>query len=136
MKSQPKTGNNAKKALAIGGGVALAAALIAGAYFLYGKDGAKNRKKVRGWALKMKGEILEKMEKVPEISEEMYSKVIDEASSRYKALKNVDPDELKTIVKELKGHWSSIKKQIPPKAKAVKKAVTKVVKRKPAAKKK
>ena len=124
--AKPESGN-AERALAIGGGVALAAALILGAYFLYGKDGAKNRKKVRGWALKMKGEILEKMEQIPEISEEIYSKLIDEASSRYEALKNVDPEELKEMVKELKGHWDSIQEQMAPKAKALKNKVVKKV---------
>ena len=45
----------------VGAGVGLAA-VAAGAHFLYGKDGATNRKKVRGWALKAKGEMLEKLE--------------------------------------------------------------------------
>ena len=33
----------------VGAGLAAVAAFAAAGYFLYGKDGAKNRKKVRGW---------------------------------------------------------------------------------------
>ena len=111
------------KAVAVGGGLALAAALIAGAYFLYGKDGAKNRKKVRSWMLKMKGEVLEQIENAPEISEALYGKLIEEVASRYKALKNVDPKELQDTIRELKGHWAKIKKQMTTKAKTAKKVV-------------
>ena len=112
-------------AMKVGAGVAIAAAAIAGAYLLYGKDGAKNRKKVRSWGLKMKAEILEKMEQMPELSEAVYTKTIDEVSKHYKALKNIDPKELQQMVSEMKGHWASIKKQITPKAKKVVKKATK-----------
>lgn len=40
-------------------GATIAAAGVA-AYMLFGPDGKKNRKVVRGWAVKMKGEIIEK----------------------------------------------------------------------------
>ena len=42
-------------AVAVGAGLAALAAFAAAGYFLYGKDGAKNRKKVRGWMLKANG---------------------------------------------------------------------------------
>lgn len=135
MKKQVKVKSNTGKALAVGSGLVLAAAIIAGAYFLYGKNGAKNRKKVRGWMLKMKGEILEQMERLPEVSEALYTRVIEEVANRYKALNHVDSKELADIVKELKGHWASIKKQLTKKTKAVKKNITKKVKRKSAPKK-
>ena len=35
-------------------GIGLAALAAAGAYFLYGKNGKKNRKKISGWMLKAK----------------------------------------------------------------------------------
>ena len=41
----------------IGFGLTAAAVTAAGAFFLYGsKEAAKNRKKVKGWMLKAKGE--------------------------------------------------------------------------------
>jgi|SRR5680860_1175920 len=116
-----------KKSTSLEVGVGLAAiavATVAGGYFLYGKKGAtNNRKKVKGWMLKAKGEVLEKMEKSKEITEETYREVIDKVSQKYQNLKDIDQTELQQMVKELKGHWKSIKNQLmpAPKKKAVKK---------------
>ena len=100
--------------VAVGLGVAALAAFAAAGYFLYGKDGAKNRKKVRGWMLKAKGEVLEGVEKLKDVSEEQYSMIIDKVGAKYKAIKSIDPAEVDTMVKELRGHWKNIKKSISP----------------------
>ncbi len=115
----------------VGAGIALAAAAVAGAYFLYGQNGAKNRKKVRGWALRMKGEILEGIENTAELTQAAYGRLVEEVAERYKSLDNVDPKELQVMIKEIKGHWASIHKQLTSK-KAVSKtkaAAKKVVKK-------
>lgn len=101
--------SNAGKAIGIGAGIAAAAAL--GAYFLYGEGGAKNRKKVKGWALKAKGEILERLEQLQDVSEDAYQKIVEQATARYKDAKNVDPKELKAIIAEARRHWVSMKKK-------------------------
>ena len=111
--------------VAIGAGVATLAAFAAAGYFLYGsKDGAKNRKKVRGWMLKAKGEVLEGVEKMKDVSEEQYNSIIHKVGAKYKALKSIDPREVDAMMKELHGHWKNIKKSISgsPKKKATKKA--------------
>lgn len=109
--------------VAIGAGVAALAAFAAAGYFLYGKDGAKNRKKVKGWMLKAKGEVLEGVEKMKDVSEEQYAMIVDKVGAKYKAVKNIDPAEVEAMVKELHGHWKNIKKSISPtpKKKVVKK---------------
>lgn len=107
-----KTTNGVK--VAVGAGVAALAALAAAGYFLYGKDGAKNRKKVRGWMLKAKGEVLEGVEKMKDVSEEQYALIVDKVGAKYKAIKNIDPAEVETMIKELQGHWKNIKKSISP----------------------
>lgn len=108
----------------VGAGIAALAALAAAGYFLYGKDGAKNRKKIKGWMLKAKGEVLEGVEKMKDITEEEYAVILDKVATKYKAVKNIDPAEVEAMVKELRGHWKNIKKSITPspKKKAVKKA--------------
>lgn len=98
----PKTGHM------IEAGIGLATVAALGVYFLRGKSGAQNREKVAGWMLKMKGEILERIEEIRELDEAEYYIIVDETSARYAALKKVGADELKHLTAELKGAWRQI----------------------------
>jgi gamma-glutamylcyclotransferase (GGCT)/AIG2-like uncharacterized protein YtfP len=116
---------------------ALSAAAL-GAYYLYGaKDAKKNQKKVRGWALRAKGEVLETIEKLEGVDEQKYDQVVDRVSTKYKKLKHVNNSELLALANELKGHWREFAKEAgvsakKPKRKPAKKTTTKkkVAKRK------
>jgi basic membrane lipoprotein Med (substrate-binding protein (PBP1-ABC) superfamily) len=102
--------------VAIGAGIlGIAAAGIAGAYFLYGKDGAKNRKKIQAWGLKAKGEVLEKLEKAKELTEANYHEIIDTVSAKYAKGKNITPEDIASFAKDLKKHWKDIKSELAPK---------------------
>jgi hypothetical protein len=105
-----KKDNNA--AVQTGIGLAIAAAAAAGAYFLYGsKDAKKNRKAVKGWVLKAKGEVIEKIEQVKgELTEENYNKIVDGVAAKYSKVKTVTQDEVSDLLKDMKGHWKNIKK--------------------------
>jgi hypothetical protein len=107
-KTVGKKGLSAKTAIGIGAGVA---ALTAAAYVLFGPEGKKNQKAIRSWAVKMKGEIIEKFEEAKELTEPIYHKIIDEAEAKYAKLKNVDKDELTETIKEIRKHWDSLKKE-------------------------
>ncbi len=105
--------NNLGKDLLIGAGIAAVVAAVAGTYFLYGsKNAAKNRKKVKAWSLKAKGEILEKLENLKEVNEEIYHKIINEVSDKYQAVKSIDKADVVEFVDELKKHWKSIEKEV------------------------
>jgi muramidase (phage lysozyme) len=109
--AQKKSNSGGKAAAGFGAGLALAAAAAAGAYFLYGtKEGAKQRKKITGWSIKMKGEVLEKLETLKEINEQTYAQVVDTIGDKYKKVKSIDAGDVDKAIKELKGHWKSIKK--------------------------
>ncbi len=117
MKKTPsaKKDNTGAKVAATAGIVAA----IAGVYFLYGsKDAVKNRKKIKGWTVKAKGEILEKLEKVEHASQAQYETTVDSVLGKYKALKNVDLAEVDSLGKDLKKHWRAFQAEI----KKVKKA--------------
>lgn len=102
-----------KKVVLAGAGIVALVAAAAGAYFLYGSKGAgKRRKQVKGWALKAKGEILEKLESLSEVSEEIYHRVVKEVADRYQDLKNIEPTELQEFRSELQSNWGKIKKEI------------------------
>jgi hypothetical protein len=99
---------------------AAALTAIAGAYFLYGaKDAKKNRKVVKSWAVKAKGDVLEKMEKIQDITEGDYMKILDTVRARYEKTKNVTTNELNDLMKELKGHWKDISKAVKTPTKKV-----------------
>lgn len=115
-----KKKNEAGLGTAIGLGVGLAA--LAGAYFLYGKDGAKNKKKIKSWMLKAKGDVLSKLEKMKDVSEEKYQGVVGEVVQKYGKMKDVDTGELEMLARDLQGHWKNIKKELDASAQSVKKA--------------
>lgn len=96
----------------IGAGIGLAALAAAGAYFLYGEKNARNREKVRGWALKMKGEVLEKMESMKKIDRETYLRMVDKISERYSRLESISGAELQHLTVELKNAWAHIDKEL------------------------
>ena len=109
-------------------GIAALAAAAAGVYFLYGsKDATKKRKQVKSWSLKMKAEVLEKIEKLKDIDQKVYQDIVDQASRKYEALKGIEVADVAAIQKELSSHWRAIKKTITPEVKAVKKVVKKTV---------
>jgi len=107
-KIENKKGLSAKAVVGIGAGVA---ALSAAAYILFGPDAKKNRKMIRGWAVKMKGEIIEKFEDAKELTEPIYNEIIDTVQAKYAKLKNIDPEELKNVVGDIKRHWKTLKKE-------------------------
>jgi len=106
--TKTKKGVNAKTVVGIGAGVA---ALSAAAYILFGPNGKKNQKAVKSWAVKMKGDIIEKFEEAKELTEPMYHEIIDNAKEKYSKLKNVDQAELDATVAEIKKHWKALKKE-------------------------
>jgi len=134
------SGNNVLEGLAAVAAVAAAA----GAVFLYATDsGKKKRKDIKGWMLKAKGEVLEKLESVKDINEDAYNAIVDTVTAKYSKMKTLGTSEVETLAKELKGHWSTIRKEVAPQktakkvVKTVKKAATKTVKtvaKKPATK--
>jgi hypothetical protein len=97
---------------------ATVAALGAAAYVLFGPEGKKNKKAIKGWAVKMKGEIIEKLEDAKEITEPVYHKIIDTVAAKYSKVKKVDAQDLELAVAEVKKHWKTMVKDAQPKKKA------------------
>ncbi|HQB18562.1 MAG TPA: hypothetical protein PL092_01285, partial [Candidatus Pacearchaeota archaeon] len=110
-KNMPKKATPKKSSLgtAVGIGVGIAAATAA-AYLLFGPEGKKNRKAISSLSVKIKGDIIEKFEKVKEITEPIYYEIVDEISKKYSKLKNVDKDELEAVINDLKSNWKEIVK--------------------------
>lgn len=114
-----------KQALAIGAGAAALAAAAAGVYFLTGKRGAKNRKKVAVWADKAKKEVVSELKGLQKVSKQTYNKAVDEVTKRYKQVKNIDPADVMMMANELKGNWDAIAREISNATKKVTKSLPK-----------
>ena len=96
----------------LGAGIGLAALAAAGSYFLSGKRGAKNRAALEDWALRMKGEVLEKMKDLKVVDEEIYNELVEETAERYGRREKISAAELKGIIGELKNAWTHIGKYL------------------------
>jgi hypothetical protein len=107
--NEHKMGTGAKAGL----GLAALAATAAGLYYFYGsKEGAKHRKALKGWAVKARGEVMERMEKLKSIDRETYNKIVDQVIGRYRGMKNISVAELMALASELKGYWNNIMKDM------------------------
>ena len=62
--------------------------------------------------LKARGEVLERIEKLKDVNEEAYNKVVDEVTDKYKKAKSVDVEELLLLAADLKRHWRKIKDDV------------------------
>ncbi len=88
-----------------------AAVAAAGFYFLYGKkESEKNRRLVKSWVFKAKGEILEKLEMLGKISSQEFEDLIDDAVKAYEGLKGVTKTDLNSFKSEMLEHWSLLEK--------------------------
>lgn len=86
----------------------LSAALAAGAVYFYGPDGEERRKNIRGWILKTKGEVLDKLEEAESITKETYEEIVDKAVEKFATERAKKESEIEIIRDELKSSWENI----------------------------
>lgn len=133
-KKSNKGGLSGGEKVGIGVALTTAAVAAAGAYFLYGSSNAKNnRKKVRGWALKAKGEVLEALEKANKMTAEEYQAAIEKIAAGYGKLQTVSKPEIDAFKKEMMSYWKQIassgaKKSAKKAAKSARKVAKKATK--------
>ncbi len=131
-KTVKKSSSNASSVM---GGAILGAGLAglaATAYFFFGPKGKTNQRHAKAWAIKMKGDVIEKLETAREISEPVYQQIIDSVATEYKKGMKASHEEIAELAQDLKKHWKTItnsKKVAKRRAvKGAKKAVKKAVK--------
>lgn len=105
MKNKKENSSSVVKITALGVGLA---GLAASAYFFLGPKGKKNQKHIKSWAIKMKADIIEKLEKTRDVSEPVYNKIIDTIADKYKKSLKVNHEEIAELASDLKKHWKII----------------------------
>src|SRR6185503_20137966 len=98
--------------LKAGLGVAAVAA-AAGAYYFFGKDGAKHRKAGKAWVIKAQKEVLAEVKKLKEVNEKTYNTVTTKVLAKYAKFKKDNPEAYALLAKEFKTHWPKIAKHLP-----------------------
>lgn len=98
---QRRTTMSVNKAVGSAGLTALAAVA---AYWMYGKR-KKEKTSARGWMLKMKGDVVEKLEDIKECNRDAYNQAIDQVAHHYRKVKKVGEEELKGLVRDLRMDW-------------------------------
>ncbi len=86
------------------------AGVAATAYFVFGPRGKKTRAHAKAWAIKMKGEVVEKLEAAKEITEPIYLEIIDAVTKEYKKSKKATQPEIEALAVDLKKHWRTMSK--------------------------
>lgn len=103
-----KTTNKSSDAVTIAIIGTTVAGLAAAAYFFLGPKGKKNQKHAKAWAIKMKGDVVEKLEMAREVSEPVYQGIIDSVVTEYVKGKKASREEIEELAKDLKKHWKTL----------------------------
>lgn len=86
------------------------AGLAAATYFFFGPKGKVHRQHTKAWAIKMKADVIEKLESAQQITESVYHEIIDSVAKNYKDGKKASQTEVDAIANDLKKHWKSMSK--------------------------
>jgi gas vesicle protein len=113
---------SSKALLGIGAGIA---AIATATYYFKGPHGKEHSKKMKGWMIKMKGEIIDRIEDAKDLTKEKYEDIIDTVASTSSATLKASKEEINDFADELKSHWDDI---VDSGMKSVKKVGTKVKK--------
>ena len=88
---------------------------LAAAYFFLSPNGKKNLQDAKSWAIKMKGDVIEKLEQAIEVTEDVYNKIIDSVANEYEKKSKTSADEVKKLAEDLKKHWPAISQSVKDK---------------------
>lgn len=103
---------------------------LAAAYFFLTPKGKKKINDTKSWAIKMKGDVVEKLEEALEISEAVYNKIIDSVAAKYEKNSKASAEEVKELAENLKKQWSAISLSAKNKKADEAKKVSKTIKKK------
>jgi hypothetical protein len=94
-----------KEGVLVGAGIA---AIAAGAYFFLGPKGKKHQKQMKGWMVKMKGEVLEKLEEAKEVTEPIYNDIVDTVAKTNAVAGKIPKAEIAALAEDLKKQWRAL----------------------------
>lgn len=112
-KKTTASGSNTVKWAVLGASIA---GVAASAYFFLGPKGKKHQQHAKAWVIKMKGDVVEKLEMARDISEPTYHQIIDSVAAEYEKGKKASQGEIRALATDLKKHWKALSKSVSTKA--------------------
>jgi len=103
-------------------------AAIAGGYLMYGPHGKENRKQVKSWMIKARGDMLAEIEKMKDVTKESYDMAVEKVTAKYSKLKDVTEKDIEMLRGDLNKYWKNIQTDAKKVAGAKKKPATKKAK--------
>jgi hypothetical protein len=104
-KKATNNGSNLAEIAIVGASLA---GLAATAYFFLGPKGKQHQRNTKAWAIKMKGDVVEKLETARDVSELVYHEIIDSVATEYEKGKKASHEEIIALAQDLKKHWKTI----------------------------
>jgi len=86
-----------------------ATALVVGGYFLYGPEGKQHQKKIERGVMRAKAEILERMRKTQDMTEEQYRNTVDQVIATYVKAKAVTEEHAERASAQFKQKWNEMR---------------------------
>jgi len=126
MENEKKHSSAGMKLLVVGASLAG----LAAAYFFLTPKGKKKINDTKSWVIKMKGDVIEKIEQTLEISESIYNDIIDSVAVKYEKNSKANVEEVKELAKDLKKQWPALSLTVKNKKNKKAKEVSKVKKEK------
>jgi hypothetical protein len=108
-KTIKKNVSSKAKSITLGAGLA---SLAASAYFLLSTKEKENQKYAKAWAIKMKGDVVGKLEAARDVTEPIYHEMVDSVAAKYAKIIKLDSREVNELAQELKKHWKTINKAV------------------------
>ncbi len=109
MAQKKSASTKAGAATLIGGSVI---ALSAAGYLLFGPEGKKHRRDFKSWMIRMRADVLKKMEEAKDLTAPAYQSIVSDVEKQYRTLKNVGSQELAREAAILRKNWHAAKKTI------------------------
>ncbi len=131
-KGNRNSNDNKQESIIMGAGLA---ALAAGAYFFLGPQGKKHQKNMKGWMVRMKGEVLEKIEDAKEITEPMYNEIVDTVAKANQVAGKIPQAEIAALAMDLKRQWRTLNRSMMGNKSSSRRGVKRAAPKKMAAKK-
>ena len=83
--------------------------LAAGGYYLFGPQGERHRREVDRWLKRARYEIIQRMERIENITEEQYRKIVDEVAEKYATMKGYGQEKAALLRDTFRRKWTEMK---------------------------